>query len=71
MRADFVILDADHPDVAGRDGDAIANALVFSGSTDLVRDVMVGGRRVVQDKQHAAQEEAAARYKDAVKALLA
>jgi formimidoylglutamate deiminase len=71
MRADFVVLDADHPDVAGRGSDAIANALVFSGSTDLVRDVIVGGRRVVQDKRHAGQEEAAARYKDAVRALLA
>jgi formimidoylglutamate deiminase len=71
MRADLVVLDPDHPDLAGRDGDSIANALVFSGSTELVREVMVGGRWVVQEKQHAAQEEAAAGYKDAVRELLA
>jgi formimidoylglutamate deiminase len=70
MRADLVVLDGEHPDLAGRGGDAAANALVFSGSDDLVRDVMVGGHWVVQQKHHAAEEAAAARYKDAVRSLL-
>ena len=70
MRADLVVLDGEHPDVAGRAGDAAANALVFCGSTDLVRDVMVGGRWVVRQKRHAAEEAASARYKDAVRLLL-
>ena len=71
MRADFVVLDSEHPDLAGRSGDAIADALVFAGSNDLVRDVMVGGRWVVQQKHHAAEEAAASRYKDVLKNLLA
>ena len=71
MRADLVVLDAEHADLAGRAGDAIANALVFSGSADLVRDVMVGGRWVLQQKRHPAEEAALSRYKDAVKLLLA
>lgn len=71
MRADLVVLDPEHADLAGRSGDALANALVFSGSGDLVRDVMVGGRWVVEQKRHAAEEAAAARYKDALKLLLA
>jgi formimidoylglutamate deiminase len=71
LRADFVVLDGEHPDLAGRSGEAIADALVFSGSGDLVRDVMVGGRWVVQQKHHAAEEAAASRYKDALKNLLA
>jgi formimidoylglutamate deiminase len=70
-RADLVVLDAGHPDLDGRSGDAVANALVFSGSTDLVRDVMVGGRWVVRDKRHSAEASAASDYKRAVKALLA
>jgi formimidoylglutamate deiminase len=70
MRADLVVLDAEHADLAGRAGDAIANALVFSGSADLVRDVMVGGRWVVQQRRHPAEEAALSRYKDAVKRLL-
>jgi formimidoylglutamate deiminase len=71
MRADLVVLDGEHADLAGRSGDALADALVFSGSGDLVRDVMVGGRWVVEQKRHPAEEAAAARYKDALKLLLA
>ena len=36
----------------------------------LVRDVMVAGQWVVQQKHHAAEEAAASRYKDAVRHLL-
>jgi formimidoylglutamate deiminase len=71
MRADLVVLDGEHPDLVGRGGDAVANALVFSGSSDLVRDVMVGGRWVVQQRHHAAEEAAVSRYKDTLKLLLA
>jgi formimidoylglutamate deiminase len=71
MRADLVVLDGEHADLVGRSAGAIADALVFSGATDLVRDVMVGGRWMVQEKRHAAEEAALSRYKDAVKLLLA
>jgi formimidoylglutamate deiminase len=70
MRADFVVLDGEHPDLAGRSGDAAANALVFSGSSDFVRDVMVGGRWVVQQKHHAAEDAAASRYREVLRVLL-
>ena len=70
LRADLVVLDSDHPDLAGRGGDAIANALIFSGATGLVRDVMVGGRWVVRDGLHPRQEQAQNAYKRAVAALL-
>ena len=70
-RAVFVVLDGEHPDVANRHGDALANALIFSGSADLVRDVMVAGRWVVQERHHALEEKAAARYARAVAELIA
>jgi formimidoylglutamate deiminase len=69
-RADLVVLDAEHPDLAARSGDAIANALVFSGVSDLVRDVMVAGRWVVRERQHALQDKAAERYARAVAELI-
>jgi len=71
LRADIVVLDATHPDLASRTGDAITNALVFSGATNLVRDVMVGGRWVVQDARHPGAEAAAREYRRAVAELLA
>jgi formimidoylglutamate deiminase len=69
-RADLVVLDAEAPDMAARSGDAIANALIFSGSSGLVRDVMVGGRWVVRDTRHAAEDAAAEAYKQTLKELL-
>jgi formimidoylglutamate deiminase len=69
-RADLVVLDGEHPDLAARTGDAIANALVFSGAGDLVRDVMVAGRWVVRERHHAQQEAAAQRYARAVAELI-
>ncbi|HUQ75987.1 MAG TPA: amidohydrolase family protein, partial [Burkholderiales bacterium] len=64
-RADLVILDTD------QQGDRAANELVFSGTTGVVRDVMVAGRWVIAGRHHAAEEAAAARYRDAVSQLLA
>ena len=69
-RADLVVLDGEHPDLASRTGDAIANALVFSGTSGLVHDVMVAGRWVVRERQHAQQDAAARRYARAVAELV-
>ena len=71
MRADLVVLDADHVDLAGRSDDAIANALVFSGGTGMVRDVMVAGRWMVRQHRHPKVRTARAAYSKAVKELLA
>jgi formimidoylglutamate deiminase len=70
LRADLVVLDASAPDLGGRTGDAIANALVFSGTEDLVRDVMVAGKWMVRERHHAGEEAAAAAFKRARADLL-
>jgi formimidoylglutamate deiminase len=69
-RADLVVLDGGQPDLAARGGDAVANALIFSGATDLVRDVMVAGQWVVRERHHALEEKAAQRYARAVAELV-
>jgi formimidoylglutamate deiminase len=69
-RADLVVLDGAHLDLVEREGDAILDALVFSGGLGVVRDVMVGGRWVVRDGRHAAEAQSAARYRTAVTRLL-
>ncbi len=71
QRADLVVLDPELPDLAGRCGDAIANALVFSGGTNMVRDVMVAGAWTVRDSHHPREAAAARAYKEAVAELLA
>jgi len=69
-RADLVVLDGGHVDLAGRDGDAVLDALVFGGARGLVRDVMVGGRWAVREGRHPAREGVAARYRERVERLL-
>jgi formimidoylglutamate deiminase len=68
--ADLLVLDGAHVELAGRHGDDILDALVFSGSRGLVRDVMVGGRWVVRGGRHAAEDAIAARYRATVARLL-
>lgn len=70
LRADLVVLDAGHADLSGRAGDAIANALIFSGGTGMVRDVMVGGAWAVREGSHPLEEAAKTAYKKAVSELL-
>ena len=71
MRADLVVLDGEHLDLAGRQADAIANALVFSGARGLVRDVMVAGEWMLRERRHRKEEAAASAYKQAIGELLA
>jgi formimidoylglutamate deiminase len=70
-RADLVVLDPVHPDLAGRSSDAIANALVFSGGTRMVHEVMVGGVWVVREGHHPLDESATQAYKEALTGLFA
>jgi formimidoylglutamate deiminase len=70
-RADFVVLDGTRPDLAGKAGDMISNAAIFSGTPGLVRDVMVSGRWQVRDGRHSLEDDASRDYVKAVKELLA
>ena len=68
-RADLVVLDADHPALVGRNGHAVLDSWVFSGTENPVRDVMVGGAWVVRDGRHVREEEAARGFATAVRGL--
>jgi formimidoylglutamate deiminase len=55
QRADWVVLDATHPSMAGAAESALDH-LVFAGGSAAIRDVMVAGRWVVKDRHHASEE---------------
>ncbi|HEY0064794.1 MAG TPA: formimidoylglutamate deiminase [Telluria sp.] len=61
-RADLLVLDSAHPNLAGIAPADVLSTLVFCGNDNLVRDVMVGGRWVVQNQEHVAQAEITQRY---------
>jgi formimidoylglutamate deiminase len=71
QRADFVVLDDQHPLLYGRRGDLLLDALVFSGDENPIRDVMIGGRWVVRDRAHPAAERVRARFRHTMDRLLA
>ncbi|HEX2493910.1 MAG TPA: formimidoylglutamate deiminase [Steroidobacter sp.] len=69
-RADIVVIDLNAPLFSGRTDDAIIDTFVFAGGPDVVRDVMVGGRWLVQDGRHYAETAVSAGYKRAIAKLV-
>lgn len=66
-RADLVVLDAEHPALVGREGHAVLDSWVFSGTDNPVRDVMVAGQWVVKRGRHPREEAVRSAYAEAVK----
>jgi formimidoylglutamate deiminase len=63
QRADLLALDSDHPRLYGRHADDLLDSWIFSGNENLVRDVYVGGRKVIDNGHHADEEEIARNYR--------
>ena len=68
-RADLVVLDPEHPVLAGRSGDTLLDSWLFSGNRSPVRHVLVGGRWVVRDGHHDEEEAVLERYRRTVSRL--
>jgi formimidoylglutamate deiminase len=65
FRADLVVLDPDHPSLAGRAGDRALDGFLFAPGSP-VRDVMVGGAWRVRDGRHPAEAAVARAYRRAM-----
>ena len=61
--ADFFTVDLNDPSIAGASPDDLLSSIVFSLSKTAVKDVVVGGKRIVEDGRHAQQEEIVERFK--------
>jgi len=67
--ADFFTVDLDDPSIAGASSDDLLSAIVFSLSRTAIRDVVVGGKRIVEDGRHAQQDDIVERFKALQKKL--
>jgi len=65
-RADFVVLDADHPDLAAVSGDRWLDSYVFVTGKAAIDTVFVAGRPVVRSGRHVKREAIRARYTKAM-----
>ena len=65
-RADLVVLNPSDPALAGQAADDILDAAIFGPSRAPVRDVMAGGKWIVREGRHLAEEEVFGRYRAAL-----
>ena len=65
-RADLVVLDSSHPRLAGRCGDDLLDSWIFSCDENPVRDVFVGGNKVVAGGVHVSEPQIAESFQSAV-----
>ena len=70
-RADIVTLDATHPSLAGRSGDALIDGWIFAGAGNVVDCVWSGGVKVVASGRHRLREAARQRFNASVARLVA
>lgn len=69
--ADLVELDARHPALLSRSGDALLDSWLFAARNGAVRSVWRGGRELVRQGRHHRREAVAARFALALKKVLA
>jgi formimidoylglutamate deiminase len=70
-RADVVVLDGDHPDLAARAGDQWLDAWIFVAGRSAVKAVLVGGETLVESGRHVKRSPIEARFKTVVARLVA
>lgn len=70
-RADIVSLDAAHPSLAGRKGDAVLDGWIFASAHDAVDCVWAGGAKLVEGGRHRLRDEARRRFNTSVRGLVA
>jgi formimidoylglutamate deiminase len=68
-RADIVVLDGDHPDLSGSRGDLWLDKYAFVAGRRLVKTVIVGGERKVEDGIHRSHAQMSDRYRKVMKRL--
>jgi formimidoylglutamate deiminase len=68
-RADFLVLDAGRPPLAGVPPARLLDAFVFGEHRQAVRDVFVAGRQVIDDGRHPREAEILLDFKTAMAEL--
>lgn len=72
QRADAIVLDASHPDLAGKQGNALLDSFVFARhGNGLITDVMTAGQWRVRQGTHVQQAIVSDGYRKALSVLLA
>ena len=68
-RADFIVLDDQHPRLYGRLQDDVLDSWIFSGNENLVRDVYIGGKKLIDHGHHIDEEMIQRNYRSTLDQL--
>jgi len=71
LRADLVVLDRDAADCESLQAASILGLAMFAGNSGRVRNVLVGGRLVIEDGRHPDEQEAREAYRLSLRRLRA
>jgi cytosine/adenosine deaminase-related metal-dependent hydrolase len=69
-RADLVVLDAMHPDLASVSADRWIDSYVFVAGKAAINAVLVSGKMVVSEGKHVRREAISARYRNAISRIV-
>lgn len=69
-RADFLVVDTNHPRLFGRIADDFLDSWIFSTSANLVRHVFVGGKQIIRDYRHPGETKINARFQESMLDLM-
>ena len=67
-RADWLVIDPHDPSMAGVRPERVLDRLVFTSARSAIRDVVVGGRVVVQNRRHALEDASAIEFEEWMRA---
>ena len=68
--ADLLVLDTEHPTLAGHGPETLLDAWVFTNAGSALREVRVAGRRIVEDGRHPGEDAIRARYRKTMTELV-
>ncbi|MBC3881107.1 formimidoylglutamate deiminase [Undibacterium sp. LX40W] len=68
-RADFLVLDDEHPNLQDLPSDLLLSSFIFSGNDNVIRDVYVSGEAVVQQGRHVHQDRISKNFKRCMREL--
>ena len=68
-RADFVVIDNDHPRLYSRQQDDLIDSYIFSGNYNAVKDVYVGGQKVINNGHHDHEKSIEEKFKSTLNRL--
>jgi len=68
-RADFIVIDTNHPTLITKEKDAILDYLIFSKPCAVIKDVYVNGVHVIKSGKHPLETSVIKKYVQAINAL--